>query len=166
VADRRFVAFQGATRRALATPAEAFEESPDVARMIPHAARLFDQFSDPPCGPQLRVEPESFGTALQPAFDLTQLCRGQLRLASRPSRKFQARATVHQELPCPAIDRLPMHADLARNLRLAQSLSQQRCRLHAPRFQRSKIPPHPRRIPHADRLARFPGRITILGDSQ
>jgi hypothetical protein len=38
---------------------------------------------------------------------------------------------------------------------------QRRCP-QPPRFERCKIPPHPRRIPHAGRIARYADDVTIL----
>jgi len=55
-----------------------------------------------------------------------------------------------------------MHTDLARDFGFAQPLSEQRRRAHPSRFERCKVPPHPHRIPHAARVARFGANVTIL----
>src|SRR5205807_6925827 len=158
----RFVALQRAPRRALAAPAKLFEEPPDVARMVAYTARLLDQLPDPPRGPELCVEAERFGAPLQAAFDLAHLHRRQHRLATRAPRESQTRPTADEELPSPAVHRLAMHTDLARDFRLAHALLEQRRCAQPPRLERCKIPPHPRRIPHAGRIARYHANVTIL----
>ncbi len=162
MADRRLIALQRAARRPLAAPAEPFEEPPDVARMVADVARLLDQLPDAPRRPQTRVEAERLGPALEATFNPPQLRRRQPRLAPRTAGKLQARSAADEQLSCPPVDRLPMHPDLPRDLRLAHALPQQRRRAQSPRFQRREIPPHPRRIPHADRLSQSDGNVTIL----
>ena len=134
--------------------------------MILDAARLLDEHRDPPRGPQRRVEAQRFGPALQPAGDLAQLPRCQLRLASGPPRLLQARTPRDGELPSPPIHGLPMHTDLSCDLRLAQSRAQQLRGFQPSRFQRIEVPPYPRRIPHARRIARTPPDVTILYGTQ
>ena len=160
--DRCLVALQRAPRRALAAPAESLEEAPDVAGMVTHATRLLDQLPDAPRRPEFRVEAERFGAALKPALNSPQLCRHELGLPPRAPRELQARAAADEQLPRPPVDRLAMYAHLARDLRLRHALPQQRRGAQPPRFERCKIPPHPRRIPHAGRIARCDGTVTIL----
>src|SRR5206468_3841172 len=155
-----------ATRRALAAPAELLEEPPDVTRVILHAARLLDQHGDAPRGPETRVEAERLGTALESLFHAPELDGAELRLAPRAARLLQAGAAGHHELPCPPIHRLPMDTDLPGDLRFAQPMLEQRRRLESPHLERIEIPPHPRRIPHAGRIAHPDRFVTILRGTQ
>src|SRR5712664_388189 len=130
--------------------------------MILDAARLLDEHRDPPRGPEAGVEAQRFRPALEPAGDLAALRRRELRLAAGPPCFLQARTPCDGELTCPPIHRLPMHADLSCDLRLAQSRAQQLRGFQPSRFQRIEVPPYPRRIPHARRIARNPPDVTIL----
>ena len=134
--------------------------------MILDAARLLDEHRDAPRGPETRVEAQCFGPAPEPAGDLAELHRRQLRLASGPPRLLQARPPRDAELPRPPIHRLPMRTDLSCDLRFTQARAQQPRRFQASRFQRIEVPSYPRRIPHARRIARTPPDVTILYGTQ
>ena len=137
-----------------------------MAGVILHPARLLDQHRDPPRGPQTRVEAQGLGPALEPLLDAPQVARAEQRLAACAPGLLQAVAARHEQLPGPPIHRLAMHCEPARHLGFREPLLEEHRRLEPPCFERIEIPPHPRWIPHAVRIAPRACLVTILYGSQ
>ena len=100
------------------------------------------------------LKPHASGPRLS-ALELSQLGRAELGWSASALSLAQATPARLFQFAGPAADRLSMHADLARDLGLAESCSEQSRRLHSPRFQRGEVPPHTRWITHALYISKY-----------
>ena len=164
--DRRFIPFQGAARRALATPPHLPQNPPHMARMVPHPTGFSDQVGHAPGRPQACVVPQGFRTSFQPSPELRQGRRTQSRLAPGTPRLLEPFSAALGQLLRPAIHRLAVDPDLPRHLRLRHPLLQQLRPFHPPSLQSSKISSHSCWISHTLTLLSFSMNVTILYDFQ
>jgi hypothetical protein len=132
--------------------------------MILNTTFLLDEVRHPGRRPQSGFIAECLRTPLQRSRQALQLWGPESWLAAGPARPLQAAASLALQLPSPAAHRLPMHAHLSGNLRLAQTLGQQSRRPPATSFQNYKVPSYSGWISHAERLAQMAKYVTILYD--
>lgn len=130
--DRSLVGFECAAGRVLTAPAELLQDSPHVAWMVAHTARLSDQAGNPLGRPEARRKAQRLGAALEPRDDLASIGLGQLRLPSGAAWVLECGAPSGRERRRPAIHGLPVHADPSDDLRLAESLLHRRGGLRSP----------------------------------
>ena len=116
---------------------------------VPHPTRALDEIRHARGRPQRRLVSQRVGASLQPLANPGAVRRGQPRLAARPARPLERRAAGCLQLPRPAIHRLPVDAQLARDLGFTDPLSEQRRGPEAPSFQRLEISRDTCRIAHA-----------------
>jgi len=137
--------------------------------MVLDARQPLDDDGHSAGGPEQRAKVVDFGTLFQGAFQLAKVFVGEAGLASGSSRLFERSGAVVPPSFVPAADRLPVDADLAGNLGLAQALVEEFGGLDAPPCQLCKlfrIAFYAFRITHAQRLAQSYKYVTILCSSQ
>ncbi len=117
--------------------------------VVSHPGSVFDEVAHPPCGPKSAAEAARLGSALERAFEITQLGRTELGWPAGVRGLAQSPQARLFQFASSAADRLSMHLNFARDLGLAESCSEQSRRLHPPRLQRGEVPPHTRWITHA-----------------
>ena len=133
--------------------------------MVLDARQPLDDGGHAPGGPEQRAKVVGLGPFFEGVFQLAEVFVGEARLASgSPSLFESAGATVFPSV-MPAADRLPMDADGAGDLGLAQAEVEKFDGLHAPPFQLCqlrRIAFDAFRISHAQRLAQGHKHVTIL----
>ena len=124
--------------------------------MVLDARQPLDDGGHAPGGPEQRAKVVGFGPLFEGAFQLAEVLAGQAGLASGSPGLFESAGPMVLPSFMPAADRLPVDADLAGDLSLAQALVEKFGGLDAPPFQLCKlcrIAFYAFRISHAQRLA-------------
>ena len=153
--DGRLVAFQRTARRPLRRPPERPQDPPGVDGGVLDPAFPLDQIRDAPRRPQARAISERFGAAFESRFDAPQIRRGELRWPPGPRGTLERLATAGCQLRRPAVHRLAVHAESARDLGLAQAFFEQARGVQAPPLQLHAIEPNAGGMSHARQYTRI-----------
>ena len=130
-------------------------------------ARLpLNQVSHPPGSPQAAAVTQRLRTFLEAAAEFFQLPGLQPGLAARPVCSLERPGAMFLPGLMPPADRLPVNAQLAGNLGLAEALVKESGGFEPPLFQLIKIAFDAFRITHAQRIAWESTVVTILCDYQ
>jgi hypothetical protein len=140
----------------LATPTQLLQQSANMVLMVLDTRQPSDEGGHAPSRPEQCAKVVGFGTLFEGAFQLAKVLVGQAGLAPGSTGLFERSGAMVPPSFVPAADRLPMDADLAGDLSLAQALVKEFSGLDAPPFQLYKlfrISLYAFRIAHAQRIA-------------
>jgi hypothetical protein len=122
----------------------------------------FDQVGDAPGRPKRGAISQHFRAFFESAAQVLQLFGKQPRFATGPTGFEQGFGSLSSPGLVPPANRLPMDAQSAGYLALAQSTVEESGGLESPSFQAIKIALHAFWIAHAQTIARVSERVTIL----
>jgi hypothetical protein len=101
-------------------------------RGILHTTFTLDQIRYPPSRPEAGAIPQGFGTLFQPLHDALAIDGRELRRPAGTRCTLQGLASALVQLPRPAIHRLPMDSDAARDFGFGYAALEQPRRLQTP----------------------------------
>ncbi len=121
----RLIAFPGTPLGLLGAPAQRPHDPPDVARMVPDAGDPGDDYRQARQAPQVGIQAVCARPLEQSPLELSQLSRGETRLAPGPTGRGQALPALPLPASEPDVDGLARDRQAAGNLRLPDPLSEQ-----------------------------------------
>lgn len=133
--NRGLVAFDGAARGHLRTPAQLMQQPPHMIDVIAHAKASFHEIHHARTGPQIGIKASGLRALEQERLQPTLVSGGQLGWA--PGRRLGPHPRLATSSRCrlPAPHAAPINADTPRHLRGQQSFFEQRQRAQAPVLQ-------------------------------
>jgi hypothetical protein len=159
------VALAGLGGGPLATPAQLLQQTAHMVGMVSHAHLSFDDGRHTLGRPKKRAKAVGFGSFFESQFQLLEILGGQAGFAPGSSGLLEALGAVGLPNFEPAACRLPMDADFAGDLGLAQATVKEFDGLETPSCQLCQlfcIAFNAFWITHAQSIAHESGRVTIL----
>ena len=161
-----FVPFPGSTLRPLATPAESLKQTPDVARAVDPAERLFDDGTHPFQGPQRRGIAQDLRASHEDLLQTPQLGLRQPRTPTPVTRCPQTGRPRHLSRRGPSTDRLPSDTEITSDLCLRHPFFQQSAGLDPATLQLIEVPANTFWISHVPNVDPPGQSVTIFLEPQ